>query len=123
MRWILGLWFLFGLAGAGFVPVFIWASAAVGLGVAGYTAFLFGQAEGRDLWQAPTLIWHMLAAALAVGGGAGLLAAAIFDLGAPSREAFAWALVAGAAALALVAAVELVSSHPRNQAAWHVPLD
>ena len=109
---ILGLWFLFGLTGASFVPVFIWAAAAVGLGVAGYTAFLFGQAEGRDLWQSPTLLWHMLAGALAVGGGAGLLAAGIFDLGDSSRRAFSWALVVGAAALALVATVEIVSKHP-----------
>ena len=115
---ILGLWFLFGLTGASFVPVFIWAAAAVGLGVAGYTAFLFGQAEGRDLWQSPTLLWHMLAGALAAGGGAGLLVAGIFDLGVSSRRAFAWALVAGAAALALIATVELVSKHPtRNHAA------
>ena len=26
---------------------------------AGYTAFLFGQAEGRDLWQSPLLFWHL----------------------------------------------------------------
>ena len=109
---VLGMWFLIGLAGAGFVPVLIWASAAVGLGVAGYTAFLFGQAEGRDLWQSPTLLWHMLAGSLAVGGGAGLLCAGIFDLGASSRRAFAWALVVGAAALAVVAAIELFSRHP-----------
>ena len=90
----------------------IWASATVGLGVAGYTAFLFGQAEGRDLWQSPKLLWHMLAGALAVGGGAGLLAAGVFDLGVSSRRAFAWALVVGAAALAVVSAVEYFSRHP-----------
>ncbi len=115
---ILGLWFVFGVAGADFVPVFIWAAALVGLGVAGYTAFLFGQAEGRDLWQSPTLLWHMLAGALAVGGGAGLLCAGVFDLGETSRQAFAWALVAGAAALALITALETISRHPtRNHAA------
>ena len=54
----------------------------------------------------------MLAGSLAVGGGAGLLCAGIFDLGASSRQAFAWALVAGAAALAVVAAIELFSRHP-----------
>ena len=68
---ILGLWFVFGIAGAGFLPVLIWAGAVVGLGVAGYTAFLFGQAEGRDLWQSPTLLWHMLAGAHTAGGAAG----------------------------------------------------
>ena len=115
---LLGLWFVFGLADASFLPVFIWASAAVGLGVAGYTAFLFGQAEGRDLWQSPKLLWHMLAGSVAVGGGAGLLAVGIFELGGSSRRAFAWALVVGAAGLAVIAAVELVSQHPtRNHAA------
>ena len=115
---ILGLWFLFGLAGAGFLPVFIWAGAVVGLGVAGYTAFLFGQAEGRDLWQSPTLLWHMLAGAFAVGGGAGLLAAAAFDLEPAVQRTFAWALVGGTAALAPIGVAELVSKHPtRNHAA------
>lgn len=109
---VLGLWFLFGLIGAGFVPVLIWTAAAVGLGVAGYTAFLFGQAEGRDLWQSRTLLWHMLAGSLAAGGGAGLLIGGAFELGDPSRQAFAWTLVAGAVALGLIALVELVSKHP-----------
>ena len=115
---ILALWFVSGLAGAGFVPVLVWAAALVGLGVAGYTAFLFGQAEGRDLWQSSTLLWHMLAGAFAVGGAAGLLASGAFDVGTPARRVFAWALVAGAAALAVIAVAEVVSRHPtRNHAA------
>ena len=28
-----------------------WPNVALGAGAAGYTAFLFGQCEGRDLWQ------------------------------------------------------------------------
>ena len=115
---ILGLWFVFGLLGAGFLPVFIWAAGVVGLGVAGYTAFLFGQAEGRDLWQSPMLLWHMLAGAFGVGGGAGLLASGLFDLGSAAEGVFAWALVGGAAALGIVGAAELFSRHPtRNHAA------
>ena len=38
--------------------------------LAGYTAFLFGQAEGRDLWQSPLLFWHLLPQAVLVGAGA-----------------------------------------------------
>ena len=109
---VLGLWFLFGLAGAGFTPVFVWAGAVVGVGVACYTAFLFGQAEGRDLWQSRTLLWHMLAGALAVGGGAGLLVVGVFNLGESFRRGFVWTLLAGAAGLALVAVLELVGRHP-----------
>src|SRR5713226_3392299 len=39
-------------------------------GAAGYSAFLFGQAEGRDFWQSPLLLPQLLVAALA-GGVAG----------------------------------------------------
>jgi Fe-S-cluster-containing dehydrogenase component/formate-dependent nitrite reductase membrane component NrfD len=44
-----------------------WPSAALALGVAGYTAFLFAQCEGRDLWQSKRLLPHLLAQALLCG--------------------------------------------------------
>jgi ferredoxin len=44
-----------------------WVSALLGLGVAGYTAFLFAQCEGRDLWQSPILLPHLLFQALMCG--------------------------------------------------------
>jgi Fe-S-cluster-containing dehydrogenase component len=47
-----------------------WASAALALGVAGYTAFLFAQCEGRDLWQSKRLLPHLLVQALACGAAA-----------------------------------------------------
>jgi Fe-S-cluster-containing dehydrogenase component/formate-dependent nitrite reductase membrane component NrfD len=48
-------------------------------GAAGYSAFLFGQAEGRDFWQGPLLLPHLLAAALAAG------AATLLIVGIPAR--------------------------------------
>jgi formate-dependent nitrite reductase membrane component NrfD len=39
------------------------------VGVAVYTAFLFGQAEGRDLWQSSVLPIHLIIQALMVGSG------------------------------------------------------
>ena len=36
----------------------------VAAATAGYSAFLFGQAEGRDFWQSPLLLPHLLVAAL-----------------------------------------------------------
>jgi formate-dependent nitrite reductase membrane component NrfD len=39
------------------------------VGVATYTAFLFAQAEGRDLWQSPLLPFHLLLQALIAGSG------------------------------------------------------
>lgn len=44
-----------------------WGAAVVGLGVAGYTAFLFAQCEGRDLWQSKWLLPHLLFQALLCG--------------------------------------------------------
>jgi formate-dependent nitrite reductase membrane component NrfD len=34
---------------------------------AGYSAFLFAQAKGRDLWQSPMFLWHLLLHALIAG--------------------------------------------------------
>lgn len=64
-------WFVAGLADAETaqrwlaVPAVLAAAAA-----AGYTAFLFGQAEGRDLWQSRWLLPHLLVQAAEVGAGA-----------------------------------------------------
>jgi Fe-S-cluster-containing dehydrogenase component len=49
-------------------------------GAAGYSAFLFGQAEGRDLWQSPLVLPHLLVAALGAG------AAALLIVGIPTRS-------------------------------------
>ena len=42
-----------------------------------YTAFLFSQAKGRDFWQSPLLILHMLLHAV-VGGSALILIVGLF---------------------------------------------
>jgi len=46
----------------------------LGAAAAGYTAFLFNQAEGRDFWQSPKLLWHLLLEALVCGAAVLLLA-------------------------------------------------
>jgi len=116
---VLGLWFLIGVfSGGDLMPVLVWIAAVLALGVAGYTAFLFGQAEARDLWQSPTLLWHMIAGAFAAGGGATLLLAFLFNIeDQPLLDAAAWCLVGGVAALGLIAAAELMSRHPTRNIA------
>ncbi|MGB8360489.1 MAG: 4Fe-4S dicluster domain-containing protein [Acidimicrobiia bacterium] len=111
-----GLWFFVGIFDPGLLEPVIWASAVVGLGVAGYTALLFGQAEGRDLWQTPLLVWHMIGGALAVGAGASLVAALFFDDLAGSVETFALVLAVGAGALGLMSLTELFGSHTTTNA-------
>jgi len=76
---VAGLWWLLEAAAQfGFVdaalaasvrPLFLWGGLALAVGVAIYTAFLFGQAEGRDLWQSPLLPFHLVVQALAAGSG------------------------------------------------------
>jgi len=121
-----GVWFLAGLAGRnGTVRGAIWLSALIGLGTAGYTAYLFAQARGRALWGGPLLVWHMIAAAFAVGGGVSLIASVVSTTGgfalanAPLTSAtvptgtfaFALTMLLGALGLAMIAALESDDDH------------
>jgi formate-dependent nitrite reductase membrane component NrfD len=75
---VIGLWLL-GEAGAllgadsssasGLRAAFAWASFPLAVATAIYTAFLFAQAEGRDLWQSTLLPFHLLAQAFVAGAG------------------------------------------------------
>ena len=99
-------WFVAGLVGAGGALQVLAAPAALlAAATAGYTAFLFGQCEGRDLWQSPLLLPTLLAQAVVAGGAA----YAVLDLAAdvPSPEAVRWVLLGGLAATALLVAAEL----------------
>jgi Fe-S-cluster-containing dehydrogenase component/DMSO reductase anchor subunit len=56
------------LAGAdGAADAVRWVEAVLGVGAAGYTALLFGQCEGRDLWQSKWLLPHLLVQAVMCG--------------------------------------------------------
>ncbi len=118
--WILGafaalvaVWGLFGLADTGeplrflALPVSLLAA-----GVAGYTAFLFGQCEGRDLWQTPLLLPILLAQAVIAGGAA----FAVFDLflDVPEARTIWIVFLAALGGLALLVATELWSKGSRH---------
>ncbi|MCO5191315.1 MAG: polysulfide reductase NrfD, partial [Anaerolineae bacterium] len=84
---ILGLWWLFELGAYLYdyeVPlvqsIFLWVGLLFAIGTAVYTAFLFAQAEGRDLWQSTLLPWHLVVQALLVGSGTILFAGIFFDM-------------------------------------------
>ncbi len=65
-------WFVAALFGAsGVIGGLLVPAIVLGAGAAGYTAFLFGQAEGRDFWQSPLLLPMLLIQAL-IGGAAAL---------------------------------------------------
>jgi len=87
-----------------------WPGTLVALAAAGYTAFLFGQAEGRDLWQSPLFLWHLLTQAALAGGSVLLLSAVTVGAGARLIGLCA-AVVAGALILnALILVGELLCS-------------
>jgi hypothetical protein len=73
------VWLGFGieLSSAARAPI-VAATAVVGACTAGYSAFLFAQAKGRDLWQSPLFLWHLLVQAI-VAGGASLILMLAFD--------------------------------------------
>lgn len=81
---ILGIGLVRPVGLVGLVEPMRWASAVVGALVAGYTAFLFWQCKGRDLWESRWLLPHLLVQAV-MCGGAVLMAFA--------REGFGLAIV------------------------------
>jgi len=73
----LAAWLYYGMRDV-FVPVELRAVAALlGAGSAGYSAFLFAQAKGRDLWQSPAFFWHLLVHAIIAGTATLILASAV----------------------------------------------
>jgi Fe-S-cluster-containing dehydrogenase component/formate-dependent nitrite reductase membrane component NrfD len=51
-------------------PIFGWCAVALGIASAGYSALLFAQAKGRDLWQSTTLFFCHLVVQACVAGSA-----------------------------------------------------
>ena len=70
------LWFLAALWDADrLLLALAWPTALLALAAAGYSAFLFGQAEGRDLWQSALVLPHLIVAAVTAGNAVLLLPA------------------------------------------------
>jgi Fe-S-cluster-containing dehydrogenase component/formate-dependent nitrite reductase membrane component NrfD len=86
-------------------PALLVAGVPLALGSAVYTAFLFGQAEGRDLWQSSLLPVQMILQAAGMGAAALLILAPL--VGAPpqlidfARSGLGASLTAGLLALLL----------------------
>jgi Fe-S-cluster-containing dehydrogenase component/formate-dependent nitrite reductase membrane component NrfD len=65
----------------GSVPgVVRWSAAAFAVASACYSAFLFAQAKGRDLWQSPLFLWHLLVQAFIAGCATILIAGIVSGL-------------------------------------------
>jgi Fe-S-cluster-containing dehydrogenase component len=102
------LWLLGGVIDApGLIQVVAAPAALAAAGAAGYTAFLFGQCEGRDFWQTPLLLPTLLAQAAAGGGAVALVAAPVFDVAPGVLTGARWLLLGGTLAFAFLFATEL----------------
>jgi Fe-S-cluster-containing dehydrogenase component/formate-dependent nitrite reductase membrane component NrfD len=123
--WIL---LVFGAAGGGWLlagwtghvvalRMLAWPMVPLAAAAAGYSAFLFGQAEGRDFWQSPLLLPHLLLAALVAGTATLLLAAWAVGSRVEVTQSLGLALWLALGASALVLAAELFSFHATQDAA------
>lgn len=93
---VAGLWWLLeGAAQVGILPVetvatvrpfAAWIVFPLALGVVVYTAFLLGQAEGRDMWQSNLLPFQLLSQSAMVASGVFLALSAFVNLPADLRE-------------------------------------
>ncbi|HJM72552.1 MAG TPA: NrfD/PsrC family molybdoenzyme membrane anchor subunit, partial [Acidimicrobiales bacterium] len=118
--WVLGAfavclaaWWVVGLTDAGgALPVIVVPTVLLALGTAGYTAFLFGQCEGRDLWQESLLLPVLLAQAVMAGGASWSLLDQFLDV--PSHESVKWLFLAGLAANAALVGAEVRGGHSRH---------
>ncbi len=120
---LLTLWFggeLFGWHGL--VRALLWPTALLAAAAAGYTAFLFGQAEGRDFWQSPLLLPHLLVQAVLAGAGALALLAGPLRAGPVAAHLLAVTLLVALGAQALAFGSELFVPHANRQvtAAGHI---
>jgi len=125
-----GAWILmaFGVAGAAWLAagmtgrsdllqLALIPAVLLALGTAGYSAFLFGQAEGRDFWQSPLTLPHLLVAALAAGSASLLLVAQSLGGGPGAPWGLRLALLGSLLALGVVLAGELLTAHSTLDAA------
>ena len=105
---VCGAWFAAGVAGSpGAVQALAVPAMLLAAATAGYTAFLFGQCEGRDLWQTPLLLPTLLAQASVAGGAAYAVADLAMEV--PEPAVARWMMLGGIGACALLIAAEVVS--------------
>lgn len=90
-------------------PLVMWPAALFAIASAGYSAFLFAQARGRDFWQSPMLFWHLVLKAVSAGAAALILLGSL-ELVTPyqfmSAQLFVW--LANILAVSLLAGLAMV---------------
>jgi len=111
-----GLFFLARLANWGATAeIILWPTAFAGLLAAIYTAFLFAQCKGRELWRTPLLGPHLLVQALLGAAGALALLPEAWGGGDETRALAARCLVVLIALQALISLAEVTPHGGTNR--------
>ena len=119
---LLAAWLALIFTGGMLHPWLVWLTATFAVASAGYSAFLFAQARGRDFWQSPVVFWHLLVQAFEAGAAffillRGVEALTPYELMSPAM--FAWLnqslIIALLAGLAIIFA-ELFMKHGAEDA-------
>ncbi|HMQ45801.1 MAG TPA: polysulfide reductase NrfD [Saprospiraceae bacterium] len=90
----------------------MWVTGLTALLVAVYTAFLFGQAKGRDFWQSPSLAIHMLVHSFMAGAAALALVSALTDTSVSWSVFLGSVMAIGIVVNLLTMLIELTMTHP-----------
>ena len=69
-----------------------WPGVILAILSAVYTAFLFAQAEGRDLWQSTLLPWHLFVQAVMAGAASLAIAGLFVELPPDAARVLSWTL-------------------------------
>lgn len=77
------VWLIEGITSGTISTWIVWSTAIFAIASAGYSAFLFGQARGRDFWQSPLLFWHLLVQAITAGAAVLLLLGTLIGVSLP----------------------------------------
>ncbi len=110
---VVAAWWVAGLADSPTVLKWLAIPAVLGaIGTSGYTAMLFGQCEGRDLWQSPLVLPMLLAQTATAGGAVYALIDVFTDV--PDPVAVRWVLLGGALSSIAIVALEVLSKGTRH---------
>lgn len=110
----------FGAALFSLSTLFSWLllpTALFGVAAAGYSAFLFGQAEGRDFWQSPLLLPILLVQAMLAGAAILGLLAWLLTVGSTLSTFLTIVLLSAIGAHALLVLVEVFGAHSNSHVA------
>jgi formate-dependent nitrite reductase membrane component NrfD len=119
---VLALWLAATILGSRTVAdVLLWPGLVLAVMTAVYTAFLFAQAKGRDLWQNPMFSMHLLAHAV-LGAGASWLLVDVVSGRLPQWSATILGIAVGFSLIALLAECCTVPPTDDSRRAIHMIL-